>query len=277
MDQPVISNVFGTLGATCWSIQLIPQIVLNYRRHSAAGLSTGFMLLWSLAGIFLGSYNIVSGFNLALQIQPQILSTLSLITMGQGLYYERNWRLIKVSAFIGCMMVVFGSIEYAFVYALQIGIQRETEWPKTLMSALAATLLVAGVAEQYVAIYKNKSVEGISFLFCGLDALGDITSLISVIFEPQVNIAGSIVYATELLFWLGIFALGFYYKGLLKSRKLIRTIKAILLTYQSRPASRQTDVQDIQLDSGSSSTSVFRLAQTGSQVREREARRPGTA
>ena len=235
------------------------------------------MLLWSMAGIFLGTYNIVSGFNLALQIQPQILSTLSLITMGQCLYYARNWGLIKVSAFTSCMMVVLGSLEYTFVYALQIGIQRDTEWPKTFMSALAAALLVAGVAEQYAAIYKNKSVEGISFLFCGLDALGDITSLISVIFEPQVNIAGSTIYATELLFWLGIFALGFYYNGLPKSRRLIRTVRAILLTYQSRPGSRQTDVQDIQLESTSSSTSVFRLAQIGNQVREREAQRLDTA
>lgn len=38
MDVPIAANVLGTLGAVFWSIQLIPQIVVNYRRHNATGL-----------------------------------------------------------------------------------------------------------------------------------------------------------------------------------------------------------------------------------------------
>lgn len=38
MDVPVVANVLGTLGAVFWSIQLIPQIAVNYRRHNATGL-----------------------------------------------------------------------------------------------------------------------------------------------------------------------------------------------------------------------------------------------
>jgi len=38
MDVPIVANVLGTLGAVFWSIQLIPQIVVNYRRHNATGL-----------------------------------------------------------------------------------------------------------------------------------------------------------------------------------------------------------------------------------------------
>jgi len=44
MDNAAVSNTFGTLGAVCWSIQLLPQIVLNYQRHSARGLSAPFMM-----------------------------------------------------------------------------------------------------------------------------------------------------------------------------------------------------------------------------------------
>ena len=47
------------------------------------------MFLWACAGIPLGVYNIVENFNLALQIQPQILTFLSLITFAQCLYYEK--------------------------------------------------------------------------------------------------------------------------------------------------------------------------------------------
>lgn len=46
------------------------------------------MLLWALAGIPLGAYNIVEDFNVALQIQPQILTALSLGTWIQCYYYD---------------------------------------------------------------------------------------------------------------------------------------------------------------------------------------------
>jgi hypothetical protein len=105
MDNPVAANVLGTLGAVgrlqisfrcslliaqvCWSIQLIPQIIINYRRHNAIGLQPTMMMLWAWAGVPLGVYNIVEGFNIALRIQPQILTVLSLVTWIQCYYYER--------------------------------------------------------------------------------------------------------------------------------------------------------------------------------------------
>lgn len=46
------------------------------------------MLLWAIAGVPLGAYNISEDFNIALRIQPQILTTLSLITWGQCFYYD---------------------------------------------------------------------------------------------------------------------------------------------------------------------------------------------
>lgn len=47
------------------------------------------MMLWAWAGVPLGVYNIVKNFNVALRIQPQILTTLSLITWIQCYYYEK--------------------------------------------------------------------------------------------------------------------------------------------------------------------------------------------
>jgi hypothetical protein len=46
------------------------------------------MFLWACAGVPLGAYNISSNFNIALQIQPQILTVLSLITWGQCFHYD---------------------------------------------------------------------------------------------------------------------------------------------------------------------------------------------
>lgn len=47
------------------------------------------MMLWAWAGVPLGVYNIVEEFNIALRVQPQILTLLSLITWAQCFYYEK--------------------------------------------------------------------------------------------------------------------------------------------------------------------------------------------
>jgi hypothetical protein len=77
--------------------QLIPQIVINYRRHNATGLQPTMMMMWACAGVPLGVYNIAKEFNIALQIQPQILTFLSLVTWIQCYYYE------QVRCLKGCM------------------------------------------------------------------------------------------------------------------------------------------------------------------------------
>ena len=47
------------------------------------------MMLWAWAGVPLGVYNIIEEFNIALRIQPQILTVLSLVTWIQCFYYEK--------------------------------------------------------------------------------------------------------------------------------------------------------------------------------------------
>lgn len=69
--------------------QLIPQIIINYRRHNTIGLQPSMMMLWAWAGVPLGVYNITKKFNVALRIQPQILTLLSLITWTQCRYYDK--------------------------------------------------------------------------------------------------------------------------------------------------------------------------------------------
>lgn len=46
------------------------------------------MMLWAVAGAPLAVYNVVENFNIALQIQPQILTSLSFITWTQCQYYS---------------------------------------------------------------------------------------------------------------------------------------------------------------------------------------------
>lgn len=58
--------------------------------------------------------------------------------------------------------------------------ERNTHWPFTLMAVLSALLLAMGVGWHYVDIYRTRTVRGISFLFVGIDAAGDLFSLLSL-------------------------------------------------------------------------------------------------
>jgi hypothetical protein len=87
--QSTIGTYICDRGTDMYSMyQLIPQIIINFRRHNTIGLQRSMMLLWACAGVPLGAYNVTGNFNIALQVQPQILTTLSLITWIQCYYYE---------------------------------------------------------------------------------------------------------------------------------------------------------------------------------------------
>ncbi|GBE86623.1 hypothetical protein SCP_0905020 [Sparassis crispa] len=50
----VAENVLGTIGAICWTVQLVPQIWKSWRTKSTEGLSDWFILMWSIGAVFLG-------------------------------------------------------------------------------------------------------------------------------------------------------------------------------------------------------------------------------
>jgi hypothetical protein len=104
-----------------------------------------------------------------------------------------------------------GGIEAALVIALRIAKYRHLQWPLTLMAVLSAALLAAGVLRHYWDICVHRTVRGISFLFVGIDAAGDVFSLVSVVFQPSLDILGLVIYGTELILWIGVFACGGYY------------------------------------------------------------------
>ncbi|KAL2061121.1 hypothetical protein VTL71DRAFT_7394 [Oculimacula yallundae] len=211
MDVPIAANVLGTIGAICWSIQLIPQIIINYRRHNTIGLQRSMMLLWACAGVPLGAYNIAGNFNIALQIQPQILTVLSLITWIQCYYYDDKWSVMRCSTFVTVIGMLFGGLETGLVFALKSGLEKDRHWPVILMGVISTILLSAGVLRHYWDIYIHRTVRGISFIFVGIDAAGDIFSLVSVFFQPKLDVLGMVIYATEFILWCGVFACGGYF------------------------------------------------------------------
>jgi hypothetical protein len=68
------------------------------------------------------------------------------------------------------------------------------EWPLTLMAVLSTVLLLAGVLKHYYDIWVHRTVRGISLIFVGIDTAGDIFSLVSVLFQPKLDVLGKIIY-----------------------------------------------------------------------------------
>ena len=66
------------------------------------------------------------------------------------------------------------------IFGLQAAKGHGLQWPLILMASLSAALLAAGVLRHYWDIYVHRTVRGISFIFVGIDAAGDLFSLVSV-------------------------------------------------------------------------------------------------
>lgn len=86
----------------------------------------------------------------------------------------------KCIAAVTIFLLALGAIEVGLVFALRAAADRNLEWPSILMAVLSACLLAAGVLTHYWDIYVHRTVRGISFLFVGIDAAGDLFSLVSI-------------------------------------------------------------------------------------------------
>lgn len=171
-----------------------------------------FFLSWAFAGVPLGVYNIANDFNVALQVQPNILIFLSLLTWCQCKYYGEKWSRKKVIIYSTVIAAVLGGIETGLTFALKLANKRGHKWPSTLMAVLAAILLAAGVLRHYIDMFRTQSDAGLSLKFAVLDASGDVASIISVIFQSSLSILGLVIYGTELVIWLGLMGILLYFR-----------------------------------------------------------------
>lgn len=153
------------------------------------------------------------------------------------------------------------AIEVALIFALRIGKQRDVTWPITLMAVLAALFLALGVLRHYLDIYLHRTVRGVSFIFCGIDALGDLTSLLSIFFQRNLDVLGIVIYGVELALWIGIFACGAYFNLLpwLKLQHSSATTNDIDSTIDA-PRNNPGTIPDIALHDLTSSNSAFRTS-----------------
>lgn len=52
LDVEAISGILGSISIACWVVVFSPQIIENFRRSSAEGLSVEFVIIWLLGDVF---------------------------------------------------------------------------------------------------------------------------------------------------------------------------------------------------------------------------------
>ncbi|ODV66671.1 PQ-loop-domain-containing protein [Hyphopichia burtonii NRRL Y-1933] len=206
MYNGVAENVLGTMGTIFWCIQLIPQIVHNYKRKDCEGLPPSMMFLWALSGIPFSIYFVGTDGSIPLRIQPQLFTLFCTISWSQTLYYPPvrlpKWRLV---AYVGSFLVVALGLEFGFIFWLRPVYRHGTHWPMLVVGIVASVLLAIGLLPPYFEIWKRRGrVYGINFFFLSMDSAGALLSMISII-VGTMDIMSMVLYAIVLFLEMGIF------------------------------------------------------------------------
>ncbi|KAK0239093.1 PQ loop repeat-domain-containing protein [Armillaria nabsnona] len=188
-------NALGTLGAVCWTIQLLPQIWKTWREKSTEGLSPWLVLIWGLTSIFLGVYAIVQKLSIALIVQPQLFGTLSLISWGQCQYYDNHWSIKRSVLTVVSIVSLIGGLQAGMVFALRPSYEHGNHRGVDFFGVFASVMLAAGLLPQFYEIYKHQEVIGISKLFMLVDLLGGVFSLLSLVFRDTFDVLAGVAYS----------------------------------------------------------------------------------
>ncbi|ODV94059.1 hypothetical protein PACTADRAFT_34873 [Pachysolen tannophilus NRRL Y-2460] len=205
----VAATVLGTIGTILWCIQLIPQIIYNYRRKNCEGLPPIMLFLWAISGVPFSIYLCSINAEIALQVQPQLFTVFCYITWIQSLYYPPTSMPRKKIIILGVFVIAVAlGLEIGFIIPLkELYVDKGVTWPTLVFGIIASVLLALGLIPPYFELAKRQGrVIGINFIFLAIDSMGAIFSLASVCVENgSLNIMSVVLYALVLCMELGIF------------------------------------------------------------------------
>ncbi|KAI5300171.1 E1 ubiquitin-activating protein uba2 [Ascosphaera pollenicola] len=187
MANDTAANVLATIGTVCWCVQLIPQIIHNFRHKSTEGLPGAMMFIWALSALPFGVYFLLLDESVPLEVQPQLFGTLSVIT---------NFSLKKVLICGTGLAAVLGGLEALFVLVIRHPQNdRGITWPRLLFGVLATVLFAVGFIPTFLELWRSQGrVIGIDFIFLSIDMSGALFSLISLAFEGSFDVLGGVLY-----------------------------------------------------------------------------------
>ncbi|KAK7513424.1 uncharacterized protein IWZ02DRAFT_493727 [Phyllosticta citriasiana] len=205
-DSSLVQIEFAAQKSRIWS---------NWRSKDTDGFEAIFPLLWAIAAVPFGVYNIAQNFNIGVQIQPQIFCALSYICWAQCKYYNDKWSKLKTNLSLLALCLVSGGIEAGLIVGLRPVYLRGNETPLTVIGIVAAVLLAVGLLPilwgQWGRRGRAKNLmplaEGFAdFLFLSVDYMGAVFSLMSLVAQRRFDILGGVLYIVCMMIEIFIFA-----------------------------------------------------------------------
>ncbi|KAL5349776.1 hypothetical protein ACLOAV_004808 [Pseudogymnoascus australis] len=177
------------------------------------------VFLWAIAAVPFGTYAIVQHFNTPLQIQPQLLCTLALISWVQILVYGNGWSWFKASVYGIATAIIFGGAQAILILTLRPLYNRGIGYPMIIVGVTASILVAVGLLPPYYEMWKRHGrVVGISLWFIFIDLLGAFFSLMALVAQREFDILGGILYIVVIILELGI--LGSHGIWLVRTRRV---------------------------------------------------------
>ncbi|KAI5786464.1 PQ loop repeat-domain-containing protein [Peziza echinospora] len=90
IDARAISGIAGSISIACWVIVFSPQIIVNFRRGSADGLSLVFLAVWLLGDVFNVLGAVLQGVLPTMVILAVYYTFADIVLLIQCLYYRRR-------------------------------------------------------------------------------------------------------------------------------------------------------------------------------------------
>jgi solute carrier family 66 (lysosomal lysine-arginine transporter), member 1 len=88
LDIEAISGICGSVSIACWVVVFSPQIIENFRRSSAEGLSIEFVIIWLLGDVFNILGAVLQGVLPTMIILAIYYTFADLVLLGQYFYYQ---------------------------------------------------------------------------------------------------------------------------------------------------------------------------------------------
>ncbi|KAI8981608.1 hypothetical protein BDF20DRAFT_862010 [Mycotypha africana] len=243
-NRYIVEQVFGYFGLVFWSLQLAPQAYKTYRRGTSTGVSVWMMLIWSIAGVFMGVYNIGLDVSIGLWIQPQIFTFISCICVFQELLYQHQ--LPQWTVYVGFVItcVLLAALEVGLVYAYKRAEQVGIQGVLTLFGVLPVIFILAGFLPQYYEIFRKRRVVGVSHIFLAMDFSGSIFSIISLVFRDVIDYLDLANYIAIACFDVGILLLYYvfewYQKRLLTNKDVYEDYNDTETAQDDKPSPNST-------------------------------------
>ncbi|KAI8056071.1 PQ loop repeat-domain-containing protein [Syncephalis plumigaleata] len=221
-DSIIIRELLGSASLIFWSIQLLPQVIKNYRNGSTSGLSSWMLLLWSIEACLSGAYLIIQKLAMSLVIQFELFLLFSLLCSAQCYYYSRKRSFIKTMAIFIILVILAVAVQTGIIFGIKQVLGENPRlskgphrWLLQVLGTTPVMLSIIGFVPQYIEVFRLQGSYGLSKCFLFLDMQGAVFALACLMFHKTFDVLAAANAAVILVLDIGliIICIIFYHRA----------------------------------------------------------------